>query len=364
MDLSSTSKLLSTPGPILVTGHTGFKGTWLTMLLESLGVEVVGLSLPPEQGSLYERLNRQELIPEILADIRDERIVRKTLNQFRPSSIIHLAAQPLVSESYKSPKETFETNVLGTLNILDEAFQTKFIKSIIVATTDKVYKNDESGKPYSELDSLAGKDPYSASKVAAESVVTAWQQLANVAGGPSVATVRSGNVIGGGDFSKDRLMPDLIRGFMKGAPVEISSENSSRPWQHVLDPLYGYLLVLDSLLEGRDIRSMNFGPIDTSLTVGEVSKIAAKGWGQGALLDFKLNEVDLHLESKVLNLDSRKARVELGWTPVWNQIESVNSTIEWWKKTLQSNIPPKVCMLEDVSKLLTAVNHYSIFPKN
>ena len=196
------SELSKLPGPILITGHTGFKGAWLTILLEHIGIPTIGYSLPPEKHSLYERANLEGRIPELFADIRDLLLVKDFMAKHKPSAIIHMAAQPLVLESYKSPRETFDTNVMGTVNILDAAFESDHVKAIIVVTTDKVYRNDNSGRAFIESDPLEGKDPYSASKVGAEAAVSAWQQIAKISDGPKVVSVRAGNVIGGGDWPR------------------------------------------------------------------------------------------------------------------------------------------------------------------
>jgi CDP-glucose 4,6-dehydratase len=255
---------LALSGAILITGHTGFKGTWLTLLLEKMGIPAIGYSLPPIQDSLYQRANRLGAIPEIFADIRDLNEVERFLATHKPSAIIHLAAQPLVLESYKKPLDTFETNVMGTANILSAAFNTSTIRAVVAATTDKVYRNDNLGKPFTETDPLSGKDPYSASKVGSEAAIAAWQNISNLSDGPKVVSVRAGNVIGGGDWAENRIMPDLVRGFTSNQPIQIRNPDSTRPWQHVLDPLYGYLLTLQSLLEDVTIDSINFGPSEKS----------------------------------------------------------------------------------------------------
>ena len=202
------------PGPLLLTGHTGFKGTWMTFLLEHLNVPVIGYALPAEEDSLYARSIRTGSITEVFGDIRDYRKLEHFIDQGKPSVIVHMAAQPLVLKSYDSPLETFDVNVMGTANLLDIAFKRDYIKTILVVTTDKVYRNDNMGNPFSENDSLEGKDPYSASKVGTEAVVKAWQQIASTTGGPRVVSVRAGNVIGGGDYARDRIIPDIIRGII------------------------------------------------------------------------------------------------------------------------------------------------------
>lgn len=342
--LNSLRKSLD--GPVLVTGHTGFKGTWLTLLLEELGVEVVGYSLAPEADSLYDRIGREGKILEKFADIRDLNSIQNFILRTMPVTVIHLAAQPLVIESYKSPRETFETNVLGTVNLLDSAFKSSQIKAFISITTDKVYKNDNRGVAFKESDALSGKDPYSASKVGSEAAIAAWQQIARSLGGPKVVATRAGNVIGGGDWAKDRLIPDLIRGFSRGEVVHVRNPLSTRPWQHVLDPLIGYLLTLQEVLNGNDVESINFGPAETSLAVSEVVEIAVKSWGGSATAKLE-SSTDSVYEASKLELSSLLAKEMLNWEPVWNQRSAVQATIEWWKGLLLNGKDPlELCQNE------------------
>jgi CDP-glucose 4,6-dehydratase len=339
-------------GPVLVTGHTGFKGTWLTLLLEQLGVPVVGLSLPPEEGSLYQRLNREGLIEEIYADIRNFESVNKFIKEKQPAVVINMAAQPLVMASYITPRETFETNVMGTVNVLDSSFATKSVKAIVAVTTDKVYKNENSGKLFRENDALAGKDPYSASKVGSESAIAAWQQITRVQGGPRVVSVRAGNVIGGGDWAENRLLPDLIRGFISEKPIPIRNPNSTRPWQHVLDPLLGYVMVLEAVLDGQYIEAMNFGPDDKSISVKEIVEICASVWSPAGGIKFEYETNSAGIEAVNLDLDSSLARNKLGWNPKWNQIEAASSTTTWWKNIYSGNISAYDACLIDIKKVL------------
>ena len=338
-------------GPILVTGHTGFKGTWLTLLLEQMGFEVVGISLPPAEESLYQRMQRSEKIPESFVDIRNFELTQKKIREFAPSVVIHMAAQPLVLSSYKTPRETFDINVMGTANVLDASFASESVKAVIVVTTDKVYTNSNNNNRFTEKDSLSGKDPYSASKVGSEAAISAWQQIALVNDGPRVISVRAGNVIGGGDFAENRLLPDLIRGFSKNTNVSVRNPHSTRPWQHVLDPLNGYLLALAHALEGGKENAFNFGPSEESLQVEEVVKIAANFWGESAEFAFE-QAMNSDKESVTLQLDSSLANKVLKWNPSWDQKASIVSTIDWWKKVLLNKINPSEACLSDINSLL------------
>ena len=352
MELTLGKRLRELPGPILITGHTGFKGTWLTFLLERLNVPVIGLSLEPEKDSLFDRAKRTGVIPEAFIDIREFHAISRFISEHQPSAVIHMAAQPLVMESYKTPRETFETNVMGTANVLDAAFKTNSVEAVVVVTTDKVYRNDNSGQSFVETDPLAGKDPYSASKVGTESVVAAWQQIAKISGGPKVISVRAGNVIGGGDWAEDRLMPDLIRGLVSGGPIEIRNPRSTRPWQHVLDPLHGYLLGLEAILEGADIKTVNFGPDGESMTVREVVEVATSIWPGEISVKFGNNSETSAMEATNLHLDSSVAKELLGWRPLWSQKDAVIATIQWWNQFLSKTRTAEDSSLFDINELL------------
>ena len=347
MELTLGKRLRELPGPILITGHTGFKGTWLTFLLERLNIPAIGLSLAPEKDSLFDRANRTGVIPEEFTDIRDADAVNRFMKKYQPSAVIHMAAQPLVLKSYEKPRETFETNVMGTVNLLDAAFNTKSVEAIVVVTTDKVYRNDNSGHAFVETDPLEGKDPYSASKVGTESVVAAWRQIAKVSGGPKVISVRAGNVIGGGDWAEHRLMPDLIRALIAGGSIQIRNPSSTRPWQHVLDPLHGYLMALEATLREATFTSINFGPDSESLTVREVIELGVASWPVNNGIRFKEDVQADSAEAINLQLDSGKAREDLGWRSVWNQRASVIVTIQWWNKVIIEGVSPsELCGIE------------------
>jgi CDP-glucose 4,6-dehydratase len=320
----------------------------MTFLLQHLGIPVIGYSHKAEKDSLYDRADLEGQIPEKFADIQDYKKIRKFLSKHEPSAIIHFAAQPLVLESYKIPRETFNVNVMGTANLLDAAFEMKSVKVVLVATTDKVYRNDESGRSFIETDPLEGKDPYSASKVGTESVVKAWQQISKISGGPKIVSVRAGNVIGGGDFAKNRLIPDIIRSYVHEIPMIIRNPESTRPWQHVLDPLIGYLKTMEAMLDGKVFSSINFGPNDENLKVREVIDAWNQSFYPLTFLETKLVSNEMLLESKNLDINSNLANNYLNWQPKWSQYESINKTFSWWKKYLNDQANPRDLCLEDI----------------
>lgn len=277
---------------ILVTGQTGFKGSWLSIWLRELGAEVWGLSLAPATTpSLYELAGLKELFPHRTIDIRDRFSVLAALRDIEPAVVFHMAAQPLVLKSYEDPLETFDTNIVGSMNVLEAVRQTDSVRSLVYVTSDKCYRNDESGRPYSEVDALGGSDPYSASKAGAEIVFGSYVHsfLSRISHLGAVS-VRSGNVIGGGDWSDKRLIPDCVRRLTAHEPVILRNPSSVRPWQHVLDPLAGYLMLAADLLvepQGRE-GAWNFGPDSTSFrSVDYVASIAVAAWGSGRVEDRK-----------------------------------------------------------------------------
>ena len=337
-------------GPILITGHTGFKGYWMTQLLITLEIPVVGFSLPPTQDSIYDRAKATGQIEEFFGDIANFTQLQNFIEKTRPAAIVHMAAQPLVLSSYETPLKTFETNGLGTANLLEAARKSKTVKQVIAVTTDKVYRNDNLERRFIESDPLGGKDPYSASKVASEAAVSAWQQISRVENGTQITSVRAGNVIGGGDWSKNRLMPDSIRSLSANESILLRNPHSTRPWQHVLDPLVGYLLTLCTLQEGTTVDALNFGPEEKSLTALQVAEIAAKTWGNESKITYSADSYSENLESKFLELDSRKARELLGWKPRWTQVEAVVKTTQWWKLVLSNEISVVDAVLNDISE--------------
>ena len=335
------------PGPILVTGHTGFKGTWLTLLLEKLNVPVVGISLPPEPNSLYSLMNRENKIAEKFIDIRNLSELESTIQKFAPSAVLHMAAQPLVLESYESPISTFEINVIGSANLLQSCLNSVSVKTVGLITTDKVYKNLGSGRAFIESDPLGGRDPYSASKVGAESVVTAWREISINQGGPQIFSLRAGNVIGGGDKARSRLLPDIVNSKLCGNPLEVRNPKSTRPWQHVLDPLHGYLMALEKSLSKQIAPAYNFGPASKSLTVDSVVKIANNAWSDSLLIHNSDGSHNNNYEAEELAIDASLASKEFGWYPRWSQEDAVKSTINWWRQVSEETLTPyQACELD------------------
>jgi len=344
--------LRSLDGPVLITGHTGFKGTWLSIFLESLNIPVVGFSLPALSDSLYIRAGRLGKIPELFGDITSIETIEKVFSSFSPSCIIHLAAESLVLTSYKKPINTFNVNVMGTANILEIATRQPSVRISACITSDKVYENLGKTKAFNENDKIGGLDPYSASKSAAESVITAWRNLSSERNGSKVLSFRAGNVIGGGDLGKDRLIPDIIRSVYFSQDLIIRNQNSTRPWQHVLDPLYGYILGIEHSLNSQsdEILSLNFGPDEPSKSVSDILQIAERFFGVN-LLSFSIQNY-AQKEEVSLSLDSSKANREINWKPKFNQESAVLKTLDWWKKNLKSKLNADTLCQTDVSDFL------------
>jgi CDP-glucose 4,6-dehydratase len=345
-------------GPILVTGHTGFKGTWLTLLLECLDIPVVGLSQQPLENSLFNKLSRRGLLNEEFGDIRDRKLVETVFEKFKPSAVIHMAAQPLVSEGYRSPILTFETNVIGTANILDIGVRSDGVSGIVSVTTDKVYRNNESGIKFKEQDPLEGKDPYSASKVGSEASIAAWQQISKINGGPPICSARAGNVIGGGDYTEGRLMKDISNSLINDMALEVRNFKSNRPWQHVLDPLRGYIGLLEHTLRTGESIAMNFGPREASLSVEQVVIKSREFWSDitdtkdQTFLETKQSLVQF-AESENLDLDSSLAASLLGWNPKWDQYESIERTLKWWHSVECKKMDVEALCVSEVEEALS-----------
>ena len=335
---------------VLVTGHTGFKGGWLTLWLADLGARVHGYALaPPTEPNLFEvGAVAQALASDTRADLADLAALTATLERVRPEVIVHLAAQPLVSEGYRDPLGTIATNVTGTANLLEAIRAVDSVRAVVVVASDKVYENPETGHPFSERDPLGGHDPYSASKAAAEIVVASYRSSFFGEGRhpARIATARAGNVIGGGDWAADRLVPDCIRAFAAGEPIRLRRPDAVRPWQHVLGPLSGYLSLAARLLgDGgeRFARAWNFGPDPADdASVSDVAQRVATLWGSGATV---LRGSDpMQHEAGLLRLDSTQARSELGWTPCWSLQQALEQTVAWYQAWRRGDEMRAVCL--------------------
>lgn len=321
---------------VLVTGHTGFKGSWLALWLQLMGAKVSGIALPCETSPSHWDLLSLD-IESLYIDIRDTDRLKAAIHNTQPEIVFHLAAQPLVRRSYQQPLETWTSNVIGTANVLDACRGLPSLKSIVIVTTDKCYKNQEWVWGYRETDTLGGHDPYSASKAGAELVAASYRDsFFNDASSPLLATARAGNVIGGGDWSEDRLIPDLVRAVTNQKILEIRSPHATRPWQHVLECLSGYLILGQRLFEGHkaNAESWNFGPErNGNRSVLQVLEQLKLNWNQ---LAWRVKEQipALH-EAQLLHLDSAKARDQLLWQPVWTFEEGISASAEWYQSWLR-----------------------------
>lgn len=336
-------------GPVFVTGHTGFKGTWLVLLLEHLGVDVVGFSLEPEKVSLFNRIEGRNRIQETFGDIRDLNSLRTAISSAAPKFVLHLAAQALVTDSYINPIPTFEVNVIGTANLLEACRGVPSIEKIGVITTDKVYENSGIGVAFKESDPLGADDPYSASKVGAEAVVRAWRTLYSKDSNVQISSLRAGNVIGGGDFAPNRLLPDIIRSRYESKPLTIRYPDSTRPWQHVLDPLIGYLTVMtaDGSHEAVKTSVFNFGPDSQSLSVREVLEISKEHWSENFNFTYD-STAPTRYEASRLDLNSNQSKQKLGWSPIWTQRESIIRTLNWWDSVMSGKLTANDACQRDI----------------
>jgi len=323
---------------IFVTGHTGFKGTWLTFLLKELGADVMGFSLPPEPGpSHFELLNLQTRIGHVVGDIRDATALKNALQSFQPEYVFHLAAQALVKKSYDDPVSTFASNVMGSVHLLDAVRQCDSVRSLVYITSDKCYENVEWVWGYRENDLLGGHDPYSASKAAAEIVFSAYARSYFVSRPDlGAATTRAGNVIGGGDWAADRIIPDCIRAVEMDSPIQLRNPQATRPWQHVLEPLSGYLLLAAELRVEPEkyAGSWNFGPSTSEVrTVQEVADSIIQHLGRGRV-ETTVSQPQHH-EALLLQLNCDKAHQLLGWYPRWHVDKTLAATAQWYKVVLE-----------------------------
>lgn len=346
---------------VFLTGHTGFKGAWMTVWLHSLGAKVMGYALEAAGPSLYRDINGNQLCASIVADIRDKERLAAAIEDFQPDIVYHMAAQPLVLDAYERPIYTFEVNAIGTANLL-EAVKKVNKKCIVVnITTDKVYENREWYYPYRENDHLGGYDPYSASKACAELVTASYRSsFFNPKDYPihqtALATVRAGNVIGGGDWAENRIIPDIVRAVSEREEVVLRNPAAVRPWQHVLEALYGYLLLavqMDNEPQ-RFSEAFNFGPLfDEAITVEFLVQQAIEEWGQGSYRVEQQNN-SLH-EAKLLRLDCSKAVNELKWYPKWNAAQAIQQTIKWYKKVIDKELTALEMTQEQITQYMNQV---------
>lgn len=328
---------------VLVTGHTGFKGSWLALWLRHLGAEVYGYALPPPTDPSNYSLSdvRSSLAGETLADIRDRARMAAAVADFKPDALLHLAAQPLVRDSYAKPHETFDVNVMGTASALDAVRAAGRPCAVVCITTDKCYENREQVWGYRECDPMGGHDPYSASKGAAEILIASYRRSffspAEIARhGVQLASARAGNVVGGGDWAKDRIVTDMVAALTAGRPVPVRNSHAIRPWQHVLEPLSGYLTLAAAMLERPDAKwcgGWNFGPVPgTELPVGRLADAFVAAWGGGRWED-RSDPAQPH-EASILRLSIEKAGWELGWHPRWNCEQMIERTARWYRDVL------------------------------
>jgi CDP-glucose 4,6-dehydratase len=322
---------------VLITGHSGFKGSWLTLLLNYLGAQVCGISSSALNNNqeLFHRLSLENSCISYDLDIRDKAIAG-VFSNFKPEIVFHLAAQPLVRASYEIPFETYETNVMGTLNILENLRKSSSVVASVLITTDKCYENKEWDRGYKENDRLGGHDPYSSSKACAELLIKSYQQSFS-SESLAISSARAGNVIGGGDLSVDRLLPDIYRAIQSNKKIRLRNPKATRPWQHVLEPLVGYLMVAEDLFlcGHKNNSAWNFGPESSDIrTVSEVAKLFASEWDVDSMIEEK-DQKNYH-EANALSLDSNKAISQLKWQPIWNVEMAITKTADWYK-VLENN---------------------------
>ena len=318
---------------VLITGHTGFKGSWLSLVLQQAGADLIGFALPPPTNpNLFTLANISQGMTSLFGDIRDFDQVLAVFKQHQPEIVIHMAAQPLVRYSYKEPVETYATNVMGTIHVLEAARQTSSVKTIVNVTTDKCYDNKEWHWGYRENDRLGGYDPYSNSKACAEMVTSAYRTSYFNSTAIGLASARAGNVIGGGDWAEDRLIPDIIRACMAKSPVSIRNPNAFRPWQHVMEPLSGYLVLAEKLYENPSVYAdaWNFGPDENDVQpVSWIADHIVKLWGEQA--HWNLDQGSHLHEATYLKLDCAKSKSLLGWQPRWNLEKGLQETVNWYQ---------------------------------
>jgi CDP-glucose 4,6-dehydratase len=320
---------------VLLTGHTGFMGGWLSFLLHRLGAKVAGYALAPEgTPNLYEAAGVAQHVRSAIGDLRDRARLGAVVEETRPEIVFHLAAQPLVRRAYADPVSTFETNVIGTVNLLEALRSVSRLQAVVVVTSDKVYDNAEWAWGYREIDRLGGKEPYGVSKACAELVTQAYWHSFFKSRNPAVpvATVRAGNIIGGGDWACDRLVPDAVRAWSSGAPLRIRNPAAIRPWQHVLEPCRGYLMLTERMVQDPGFAgAWNFGPVwEDAKPVSWIADRMQDLWGEGARWEPQVGMQPY--EARLLAVDSSRARKELGWTPAWRVERALERTIAWYRQ--------------------------------
>lgn len=317
---------------VLITGHTGFKGSWLCMILSEAEADITGYALKPSSASsLYQIAGIDKKVNSIEGDIRDLKRLKMVFDTCMPEIVIHMAAQPLVRESYRNPVVTYDTNVMGTVNICECIRQNSCVKSFLNVTTDKVYANKEWEWGYRETDSLDGRDPYSNSKSCSELVTHSYSQSFLADRGTAISTARAGNVIGGGDFAEDRIIPDCVRAVLSGEKIEVRNPESVRPYQHVLDPLFAYLMIAQRQYEDKSMEGCyNVGPNDDScITTGQLVSLFCNAWGEGA--GWVCGQNKGPKEANFLKLDCSRLKNKFGWKPRWDVATAVQKTVEWTK---------------------------------
>lgn len=343
---------------VLITGHTGFKGSWLSIWLYELGAEVVGVGLEPysEKDNYVLSSIGSKIYADLRADIRDAQAMQRIFEQYQPEIVFHLAAQPLVRYSYDEPVMTWETNVMGTIHVMEAFRHCPSAKVAVMITTDKCYENRETKHAYTEDEPMGGYDPYSSSKGADEIAISSWRRsFMNPADyakhGKSIASVRAGNVIGGGDWAKDRIIPDCIRAIEANEPIKIRNRHAVRPWQHVLEPLRGYMMLAQKMWESPTeyCEGWNFGPkMDAVVPVWDVANMLVQSYGKGSLLD--QTESNAVHEANLLMLDIIKAEKRLGWTPILTTEESIALTADWYKRYQEKDV--RTLCVEEITKYL------------
>lgn len=352
MDVFYLDKSFWNGRKVFITGHTGFKGTWLAFILKLFGADVTGFALePPTHPNLFSLIKLEKIIRSVKGDIRNFNILKEVFDECRPEVVFHLAAQPIVIEGYKNPMATYETNVMGTVNILECIRQNSCVKSFLNITTDKVYHNNEWPWGYRENDTLNGLDPYSNSKSCSEIITACYCRSFFSNGKVAISTARAGNVIGGGDFADFRIIPDCVRAALENKKIFVRNSNSVRPYQHVLDPLFAYIMIAEKQCFAKKVSGCyNVGPNENDcVTTGELVEIFCKAWGGG--LSWENLSANLPKEANFLKLDCSKIKATFGWSPRWDIFSAVEKTVDW-TKIYQKNGNLAECMEKQLKEFL------------